>query len=67
MNPKAIVIEDLNISGMMKNKHLSQKVMECKFYEIHRQLLYKSLWSNIRLIVADRWFPSSNSAAYVEI
>lgn len=59
LNPEAIVIEDLNISGMMKNKHLSEKVKEAKFYEIRRQLEYKCKWNNINLIIADRWYPSS--------
>ena len=59
LNPEAIVIEDLNVKGMMKNKHLSRSVAEAKFYEIRRQLEYKCLWNNIKLIIADRWFPSS--------
>lgn len=59
LNPEAIVIEDLNVSGMMKNKHLSEKVKEAKFYEIRRQFTYKCEWNNIKLIVADRWYPSS--------
>ena len=58
-NPKAIVIEDLNVKGMMKNKHLSEKVKEAKFYEFRRQLKYKCKWNNVPLIIADRWFPSS--------
>lgn len=59
LNPKAIVIEDLNVKGMMKNKHLSKVIGEAKFYEIRRQLEYKCLWNNIDLVIADRWFASS--------
>ena len=59
LNPEAIVIEDLNVIGMMKNKHLSEKVKEAKFYEIRRQLEYKSKWNNVNLILADRWYASS--------
>ena len=59
LNPSAIIIEDLNIKGMMKNKHLSKTVADCAFYEIRRQLEYKCKWNNIKLIVADRWYPSS--------
>lgn len=59
LNPEAIVIEDLNVNGMRKNKHLSEKINEAKFYEIRRQLEYKCKWNNIKLIIADRWFPSS--------
>jgi len=58
-NPEAIVIEDLNVVGMMKNKHLSRSIKEAKFYEIRRQLTYKCKWNNIKLIIANRWFPSS--------
>ena len=57
--PSFIVIEDLNVKGMMKNRHLSKAVQEQKFYEFRRQITYKSEWNNIQLIVADRWFPSS--------
>lgn len=58
-NPSVIVIEDLNISGMRKNKHLSEKINEAKFYEFRRQLEYKCKWNNIDLLIADRWYPSS--------
>lgn len=61
LNPKAIVIEDLNIKGLMKNKHLSEKIQQAKFYEIRRQLEYKCKWNNIEFIVADRWYPSSKT------
>lgn len=57
--PCSITAEDLNVSGMMKNKHLSKAVQEQGFYEFLRQLEYKSRWHNIRFIKADRFFPSS--------
>lgn len=57
--PSFIVIEDLNIKGMMKNRHLSKAVQEQKLYEFRRQITYKSEWNDIKLIIADRWFPSS--------
>ena len=57
--PSFICIEDLNVSGMMKNRHLSKAVQEQKFYEFRRQIEYKAKWNNIPLIVADRFFPSS--------
>lgn len=59
LNPSSIVIEDLNVQGMMKNKHLSEKIKEAKFYEFRRQLEYKCKWNNVNLIIADRWYPSS--------
>ena len=57
--PSFICIEDLNIKGMMKNKHLSQAVQQQGFGEFRRQIEYKSSWNNIPVIIADRFFPSS--------
>ena len=57
--PKFIVLEDLNVSGMMRNKHLSKAVQQQCFYEFRRQIEYKSAWNNIPVIIADRFFPSS--------
>lgn len=57
--PEYIVIEDLNISGMMKNKHLSKAIAQQKLYEFRRQLEYKCLWYGVKLIIADRFYPSS--------
>lgn len=63
LNPSHIVIEDLNVMGMMKNKHLSEKIMESKFYEIRSQLEYKCERKGIQLIIADRWYPSSKTCS----
>jgi putative transposase len=57
--PNFICIEDLNVSGMMKNKHLSKVVQQQEFYEFRRQMEYKCKWNNIPIIIADRFFPSS--------
>ena len=57
--PSFICIEDLNVSGMMKNKHLSKVIQQQGFYEFRRQIKYKSEWNNIPVIIADRFFPSS--------
>jgi len=57
--PSFICMEDLNVSGMMKNKHLSKAVQQQKLYEFRRQIEYKSEWNNISVIIADRFFPSS--------
>jgi putative transposase len=59
LNPTSIVIEDLNVEGMRKNKHLSEKINEAKFYKFRRQLEYKCSWNDINLIIADRLYPSS--------
>jgi len=57
--PSFICIEDLNVSGMMKNRHLSKAVQQQSFYEFRRQIEYKAEWSNIPVIIVDRFFPSS--------
>lgn len=57
--PSFICIEDLNVSGMMKNRHLSKAVQQQCFGEFRRQIEYKSAWNNIPVIIADRFFPSS--------
>ena len=59
--PSRIVIEDLNIKGMMKNKHLSRSIKEAKFHEFRRQLEYKTKRYGIELVVADRFYPSSKT------
>ena len=53
-----IAIEDLNVSGMMRNGKLSKHMQDASFYEIRRQLEYKCLWYGKTLIVADRLFAS---------
>ena len=57
--PSYIVLEDLNVKGMMKNRHLSKAVQQQGFREFRRQIEYKSAWNNIPVIIADRFFPSS--------
>lgn len=61
--PMFIAIEDLNIQGMMKNKHLSKAIQEQCLYEFRRQIEYKSLWNNIKVIDVDRWYPSSKTCS----
>lgn len=62
--PKGIVIEDLNVSGMLKNKYLAKHVKDAMFYEIRRQLEYKCLQYGIQLVIADRFYPSSKTCSY---
>ena len=57
--PRFICIEDLNVSGMIKNRHLSKAVQNQGFFEFRKQLEYKCNDSGIQLIVADRFYPSS--------
>lgn len=56
---KTIVIEDLNVSGMIKNHKLAKAISNIGFFEFKRQLAYKSLWYGKELIIADRFYPSS--------
>ena len=57
--PSFIVLEDLNVSGMMKNRHLSKAVQQQKLHEFRRKIEYKSEWNGIKVVIADRFFPSS--------
>lgn len=57
--PSYIVIEDLNVKGMMKNKHLSKAVQQQKFYEFRTKLQAKCKDNGIELRIVDRWYPSS--------
>ena len=57
--PRFICIEDLNVSGMMKNRHLSKAVQQQGFFEFRRQLTYKCENTGIQLVVADSFYPSS--------
>jgi putative transposase len=54
-----LVIEDLNVSGMLQNHRLAQAIGDVGFYEFKRQLLYKARWYGARVILADQWEPSS--------
>ena len=57
--PSYITIEDLNVKGMMKNRHLSKAVASQKFYEFRVKLQAKCNENGIELRVVDRWYPSS--------
>ena len=61
IKPSYITIEDLNVKGMMKNRHLSKAVASQKFYEFRAKLLVKCNESGIELRVVDRWYPSSKT------
>lgn len=57
--PKFINIEDLNISGMMKNRHLSKTISEQKFYEFRTKLINKCHQNNIEVRLSNRFYASS--------
>ena len=57
----AIAVEDLNVKGMSKNRHLAKAVSDAGMSEIHRQLQYKCDWYGRDFVKVDRWFPSSKT------
>jgi putative transposase len=58
-----VVIEDLNVSGMLKNHHLAQAIADVGFGEFRRQLTYKAEWYDCQVLVASRWEPSSKTCS----
>lgn len=58
-----IGIEDLNVRGMVKNRHLSRAVSDMGFFEFRRQLDYKAAQRGGMIVVADRWHPSSKTCS----
>lgn len=61
--PYRVVMEDLNVRGMMKNKHLSKAIQEQCFYEFIRQMKYKCEWRGIEFIQANKFYPSSKTCS----
>ena len=61
--PYRVVIEDLAVSDMMKNKHLSDAIRKQGFSEFRRQLEYKYNFRGIKFVVVDRFYPSSKSCS----
>jgi putative transposase len=62
-NHAKIVVEDLNVSGMLSNHKLAQVIADCGFHEFKRQLEYKAKKFGCEIIVASRWFPSSKTCS----
>lgn len=63
LNPKRVVMEDLNVIGMMKNHNLAKSIANQKFAEFIRQMKYKCEWGGIEFIQADRFYPSSKTCS----
>ena len=61
--PKYIAIEDLNVKGMMRNKHLAKDVANCSFYTIKEHLIRKAKERNIIVRLVDRFYPSSKTCS----
>ena len=61
--PSRVVMETLNIKGMMKNKHLSKAIAQQCLYEFKRQMQYKCAFKGIEFVEADKWYPSSKTCS----
>lgn len=59
----AVVVEDLNVAGMTKNRRLARHVAGVGMAELRRQIEYKAAWSGVHVHVADRWYPSSKTCS----
>ena len=62
--PEYVVMENLNIRGMLKNRKLSKAIQEQTFREFKRQMEYKCAWNGIKFILADQFFPSSKTCSH---
>jgi len=60
---ETVVVEDLNVSGMVRNRHLARAIADQGFGQTRGMLGYKTGWNGGTLIVADRWFPSSKTCS----
>jgi len=61
--PKYITLENLNISGMLKNRHLSKAIKDCKFYYTKQVIIQKATKNNIEVREVDRFYPSSKTCS----
>ncbi|HYA31175.1 MAG TPA: transposase, partial [Thermodesulfovibrionales bacterium] len=60
---QAAVIEDLNVAGMLRNENLARAISDVGFGKFRRQMRYKSIPYGTRLVIADRWYPSSKTCS----
>jgi len=58
-----IVLEDLNVAGMLTNHRLARAITDAAWGELARQITYKQAWRGGHLLIADRWFPSSKTCS----
>ena len=61
--PQYIAIEDLNVKGMMKNKHLAKDIANCSFYNIREHLIRKATERCIAVRLVNRFYPSSKTCS----
>ena len=62
-NAQFIVLEDLNVAGMVRNRHLAKSISDAAMGELARQIVYKAKWHDVEVRVADRFFPSSKTCS----
>jgi putative transposase len=60
---QVLVIEYLNVAGMVRNRHLARSISDAAMGELFRQILYKAKWYEVEVRVADRFFPSSKTCS----
>ncbi|WP_328663402.1 IS607 family element RNA-guided endonuclease TnpB [Streptomyces sp. NBC_00328] len=58
-----VVVEDLNVAGMLRNRRLARRIADAGFGEIRRRLTYKTQRNGCRILAADRWYPSSKTCS----
>jgi putative transposase len=58
-----VVVEDLNVAGMVRNRRLARRIADAGFGEIRRQITYKTGWNGGTVVVANRWYPSSKTCS----
>jgi putative transposase len=59
LRPCAVMLEDLHVNGMLKNRRLAHTIADVGMYEFRRQMTYKAHWNGVEIGFADRWYPSS--------
>jgi putative transposase len=62
-----VVVEDLNVAGMLKNRRLARRIADAGFGEIRRQITYKTRRNGCRTVVACRWYPSSRTCSNCKV
>ena len=60
---QTLVIEDLNVAGMVRNRHLARSISDAAMGELARQILYKARWHGVEVRLADRFYPSSKTCS----
>ena len=58
-NPSTVVVEDLNVAGMMKNHTLAKAIGDASMSELRRQIAYKAEWNGVQVMTAGRWYAST--------